>query len=131
MPRLSRTVVAEREAFATKCFSAGQTVDQVQAALVAQNGHKMNPYRIQELLLSCSPEVSKKKTSLPPKMSQEEAMRQHEVVAGVAQGTYSSKPFTPVVVPSSPISIRDLPTPTVDPKGDYKTIPELIKEIEA
>ena len=49
MPRLSRTVVAEREAFTNQNFAAGMTMEQANDALVKRDKHKMNPYRLKEL----------------------------------------------------------------------------------
>ena len=49
MPRLSRTVVAERETFTNTNFAAGMSLEQAQEALVAKDGHKMAPKRLKEL----------------------------------------------------------------------------------
>lgn len=50
MPRLSRDVVAAREALATKLFGEGKSADDVQKALQAGwNGMKMAPGRLAEI----------------------------------------------------------------------------------
>ena len=55
MPRISRTLIAEREAFTTKNFEAGMSLDRANAALVEKWGMKMNPYRLKELFDAAIP----------------------------------------------------------------------------
>jgi hypothetical protein len=128
MPRLSASVISNREAITTRNFIAGMTMDQANAELVKLDGMKMNPKRLKEIF----DEVQEAKVTVAPGAG--ESLEDIATInAQMKSAVESAGPFKePVVLAMdrpSP-SIFDAPQPVVSSEG-CMTIRELIKTIES
>ena len=131
MPRISRTLIAEREKFTNENFSKGMTLDQAQDALVQKYGMKMAPPRLKELFDAADKPAS---TPLIDAICQVARTGDLSPLTNyVADKTESSteppKPFVPTVVKAQAPTYFDRPIPVVTEDG-CMPIRELIEAIE-
>ena len=139
MPRISRTLIAERETFTNQNFAKGMTIAEAQAALVEKYQMKMAPPRLKELfdavwssVITVSTKITSD-TTITAEVTVPAATFPNKPVVPVADATFAG----PFVRPSAPAELKPLtftrvyePTQISKGGGPLLKAGELAKAIE-